>query len=825
MSRLTAAGRLACAAVLLVTAPAARAANNPPPAAVYLKDGHVLKGYVVQPSETIVDPISQQPITLHKGIFLVDDLCRRFFFSHAYVDHAETRPFDPGKYFLDKRSTSFPEAKSLPPIRELLKVGEWSDKADREYVFRNPLGEEVKLSQHASLLAPHFIRVDANCIDPVTKKNNPYPATWYYRTREFGPDTVVTLLSLHKDLADTPGLTEEQRADRRFQIFNFLVQVGWMDAAEKELDRIRRDFPKQKEKVDTAAEGIKKLVAQDRWDEIKLAHNAGRHQAAQNMLATFPMDKADDQTQTEVRALKNRYDTAGTSLKRARELLAGLAKDVTAAGDKALFLEAATVISDELNLDHFFRKADNEEGRLERFLSQAEQAQRFAKLNQTHLKPEELLSLAVTGWLLGNASAETKPESARRLWEARRFVRQYQKTTDGAKRATLLTDLESKSKLGIAEIAQLIGNLPPIDPPEKVTSAEVEMTTGGGAGKGTTYHLKMPPEYHLGRPYPVLIALHHGGETGKDMVKRWGDQAARYGYILACPDWDQKGGVYAYSPEEHATVLDTLRDLRQHFNVDSDRVFLTGYGEGGNMAWDVGLSHADLFAGVVPISGYPRKQGKTYWTNALELPFYVVWGERMGGYTANKKDNGNLETYNIFNEFWIPGGFPVVGVQYKGRGLEWFSAEVPDAFDWMAQKRRHHPMKVGWKDVPGKNGEVSEVRKDQRTSRAQDNSFYWVRLDEIAPAYLARGKEALVCAKIVNGNQIGVNTEGIRQVSLWLERGMIDFDKPVTVKLNFGSIPKLNGVMIKPSLTTLLEDFFERGDRQRLFLARIELKG
>src|SRR5690349_14065960 len=104
MSRHAAArGGLACAAaLLLLAAPAAALAQatkpNLQPAAITLKDGHVLRGFVVQPSETIIDPINQTPITIHKGLFLVDDLCRRFFFSHAYVDHADNREFAMGPY-------------------------------------------------------------------------------------------------------------------------------------------------------------------------------------------------------------------------------------------------------------------------------------------------------------------------------------------------------------------------------------------------------------------------------------------------------------------------------------------------------------------------------------------------------------------------------------------------------------------------------------------------------------------------------------------------------------------------------------------------------
>jgi dienelactone hydrolase len=826
------------AVLLLLAGPAAAFAQvtkpQLPPAAVTLKDGHVLRGFVVQPTETILDPVSNAPITLHKGLFLVDDLCRRFFFSHGYVDHADTRDFPIGPYVTSdpNRRPNYLGESALPPVRKVLEVGSWSAGWDRSYQFEAPDGTKVKVPQHMTHMSPFDARIITNSLDPVTKKNNPYPWTSYYRTREFGPDGIVELLALHPDVKNDPALKEDERASRRFKIFNFLVQAGFLDRAQKELEKIKADFPAQKDKVETAAEGIKKLVAMDRLDQIKRARSAGRHEAAQKLLADFPADKADDLTQAEVRALKASYDAANTAFKRAKDLLAALPKDVSEGDEPKALKEATAAVAAEVHLDTFIKKSETEEGRLERFLTQADQAERFAKQNLPHLRPGELLSLAVTGWLLGPAAAETKPQTARHVWEARQFVRDYQKTPGEAARAALLKDYEGKSPLGPAEMAQLIAHLPPNDPPATYTADEVAMKIGPPLGPGPTYRLKLPPEYHAGRSYPVLVALHHAGETGKDMVKRWGDEAAKNGYILACPEWGQGSGIYSFTSAEQAIVLETLGDLRRHFNVDSDRVFLTGYGEGANMAWDVGLSHPDLFAGIIPIAGQPMLHSATYWTNAIELPFYIVWGERMGGRGGKedqKKTNGNLVIYNLFKDHWIPGGFPALGVQYKGRGLEWFAAEVPDAFEWMAQKRRHNPLKVGYKDVVNEKGDVSEYTMEQRTMRAADNRFYWVTVDGINPRRMSDGPwkgtidPARVAAKITNGNKIAVSRSGVQKVTLWLGRGMIDFDKPVSVNVDLGS-KELKDLKVKPSLGVLLEDFFERGDRQRLYLARVEVK-
>jgi hypothetical protein len=64
-----------------------------------------------------------------------------------------------------------------------------------------------------------------------------------------------------------------------------------------------------------------------------------------------------------------------------------------------------------------------------------------------------------------------------------------------------------------------------------------------------------------------------------------------------------------------------------------------------------------------------------------------------------------------------------------------------------------------------------------------------------------------------------------RNVLLMTNKGetTIDFDKPVVVQVGTTGVAKSHG-KIAPSLAVLLEDLALRGDRQQLFLARIDLK-
>ena len=78
------------------------------------------------------------------------------------------------------------------------------------------------------------------------------------------------------------------------------------------------------------------------------------------------------------------------------------------------------------------------------------------------------------------------------------------------------------------------------------------------------------------------------------------DLAERHGYLVACPDalrapWRAPGN------EEMLRAL--LEELKHLYNVDVDRVYLTGHSMGGFGAWALGPAMAELWAAVSPMAG------------------------------------------------------------------------------------------------------------------------------------------------------------------------------------------------------------------------------
>jgi pimeloyl-ACP methyl ester carboxylesterase len=773
---------------------------------IFLKDGFVLQGRVRREGVTEFDTVGKEPVFIPKGFFLLDDGPRNIYFSptQARIVDKKAPPVEERVEHKTNKILLLNRLAKMPPLLEVLDVGDWNSRWERTFTFRYPDGAAT-VPQHLGLLTPYWARVDATA------------RVWWseaYLTQELGPDTVQALLASHPDFQPRRNETPDQTAARRMRLCDFLAQAGWYDQAEEQLDRLLREVPAQKGRVEVARASLNKLRARERFEDIKRLHEAGRYQAARQRIEQFPARYATDQALAQLAEIRAGYEAADRQLDDARRYLEWCSQYLEAGADRTL-AQAGDVIRAELHPSNV--------DRLEAFLGQARQAERqIRKGRAPDLKLSELLSLAVTGWLLGNPSAEAQPAAALRLWQARLLVLRYLNQPDLHERQQLLdTYLKTKSLPALDEVMQMIPLLPP--PEQAVVPADglVEMKLSEGERNEASCLVQLPPEYSHRRAYPVLVVLHHGGEKPAAMLRRWRQAAADNGYILAAPDWEQgTGGEYGYSEREHATVLGAVRELRRRFQVDSDRVFLFGLGEGGKMAFDVGLSHPDLFAGVLPMGAWPELFVERYWRNGQYLPFYVVCGNRAGDLQHRLRQQFT---------YWLPRGFPMLWVEYKGRGVEWLAGEVPNMFDWMRGQRRAFPRRqLGTDGMGGAHG------TEFCTMRAGDNRFYWLSTDAIdyrhraaAGTWNGRVVPATLQAHIApENNEIQLRLAGVNQVTIWLGRNargesLIDFDQPVSVWV--GLQRKLANQGITPRLATLLEDLYLRGDRQVLYPARIDL--
>jgi hypothetical protein len=763
-------------------------------------DGFMVNGKVQKPGAYRIDPGTGTAVFMTKGVYILDAGARRIFFSPHQVPAEGVLDSDPvpESELVTLKQRVYRSGPTMEfPLTQIIGASDWTGWERTFKINYPPPYNRFNVTQKLGLLTPQYLRVDA------------LKRTWsaYYMTTEFSPATVRSLLYSYPELKSDSARMD---SDWRFKVYLFLVQAGWLDQAEEELNAIVKDNPNEKEKADGYRKSLKERKALQLFDAIERAHQAGQFRWVEANLARFPHQVADQRAAAGIRSLKASYETARDNLGLARRLLKDLPPR-TRGAHQEMFTEAADVILESLDMENVVR--------LDAFLTLGSQAERDGKQNEKTVQdPAQLMSLAVSGWLLGKDAAEAKPETAHRLWKARKFLLEYLKADDPHACELLLKAYQAATSdaLPIDELAQLIAFLPPpraerMNGPQPLTLRTPPLS---GRNNGLSYLVQLPPEYHIGRHYPVLFVLHQVGERPQDMLARVSVPAAQHGYLVVSPACDYARGVYGFTPEEHEPVTEVIRDVRRRFQVDSDRVFLMGGGEGGMMAFDVGLAHPDLFAGVLPVAGCPAKHAERYWPNAQYLPFYVADGDMSGDLPSQNK--------KAF-EKWVPFGFPAIYVQYKGRGVEWFAGELPMMFDWMDHKKEQFRRARALPEVGRLGGSLSQ---EFQTMRSSDTRFYWLTTDGIRAGHTIddgqwsnRILPATLQASLREGS-INVTVRNLKQVSVWLTRDMIDFTKPLTVRVN-GSI-RWNNRRVTPSLVTMLEDLYVRADRQRLYWAKLD---
>ena len=179
----------------------------------------------------------------------------------------------------------------------------------------------------------------------------------------------------------------------------------------------------------------------------------------------------------------------------------------------------------------------------------------------------------------------------------------------------------------------------------------------------------IPQRYEPNYPYPLLALLHGRGGDEQQMVRSMPALSWRnyVGLSLRGPEpWVRRGRVEGYGwgssfarPDRMAPrsstagseaeivrrrlddsapdPIDTLEDgifaairqTRRVLHVHSERIFLVGVGEGAAVAYRLGLSYPERFAGVVAINGWLpggfRPLGRL--KACRELRILVVHGE------------------------------------------------------------------------------------------------------------------------------------------------------------------------------------------------------
>ncbi|MFH1421723.1 MAG: dienelactone hydrolase family protein, partial [Planctomycetota bacterium] len=161
-------------------------------------------------------------------------------------------------------------------------------------------------------------------------------------------------------------------------------------------------------------------------------------------------------------------------------------------------------------------------------------------------------------------------------------------------------------------------------------------------GISRPFHVYIPDSYDSSKKLPVLINL-HGGVSKPQLLPEnvvmnlrtmWEPEANNYIVILplgqrGCSWWDEVGA---------SAILGALHVVASIYNIDENRIYLSGFSDGGSGTYYMAHCHSTPFAAFVVLNGSVAvaEQGgeQVYLPSFSNKPLYAVSGGKDKLYPA-----------------------------------------------------------------------------------------------------------------------------------------------------------------------------------------------
>jgi predicted peptidase len=146
-------------------------------------------------------------------------------------------------------------------------------------------------------------------------------------------------------------------------------------------------------------------------------------------------------------------------------------------------------------------------------------------------------------------------------------------------------------------------------------------------GSELLYGMLVPDRYVPGRPTPLVLALHPGGER----MRYYGSAftraivapgAASLNAIIIAPDCPAEAWT---DQRADRSVMALLDRIMRDYTIDRRRVLVVGYSLGGRGTWFMSARHPDLFTAAIPMAA---ATGGERAESLATMPTYIIHSRR-----------------------------------------------------------------------------------------------------------------------------------------------------------------------------------------------------
>ena len=270
----------------------------------------------------------------------------------------------------------------------------------------------------------------------------------------------------------------------------------------------------------------------------------------------------------------------------------------------------------------------------------------------------------------------------------------------------------------------------------------------------------VPPDYDPAKEYQLFIYYKMGGDWIIDGKKKsvrppWRPNLEM---CLKAPgtfhSWSHHSSQLKGRMGSHVEVAEFPAALAREFSVSVDRVFMSGFSDGGFTPLFVGSRWPHLLAGIAPEVANWQYSNSGH-VGLLNLPVLHVDGWNDAGFVdENFARFQTLSTMGADIEgLWAHHGHATKPYEDEEEFLKIMAWAKPKRRNLWPERVRYSTWSLRW------------------------HRAYWVSIERFADPRLA----ALVDVQVKPGNRIEIRSKNVARVKLDLSAKLVDMNRPVTV--------------------------------------------
>ncbi len=302
------------------------------------------------------------------------------------------------------------------------------------------------------------------------------------------------------------------------------------------------------------------------------------------------------------------------------------------------------------------------------------------------------------------------------------------------------------------------------------------------------FYWYIPKNYTPLEKTPLLVYL-HGGVSRPEIIEDPETYikespflylAENKGYIILFPLG--QGSATWWNSVGAANVLSQIRISKRTYNIDDDRIYMTGFSDGGSGSFFFSMCHPTDFAAFLPLNGHPGVASidggiQTYFANLFNRPVSVINTDKDALYPDRKirpmiklaiEAGANL-IYRIYTD---------IGHEFK-----YATKEIPIMLKFMeTHPRIANPPTIKWETVDRSIGRcmwlsIDKVEPGEQADWHSDHNIELVD-DRLIFGFVPDDKyegEGIKMAKVVDSTFCGL--AGAKQGNVVIKVGNNNVDK------------------------------------------------